>query len=433
MTVVQYEAPPPLPATTELDEQRSGPVGRVARLRGAAEYANYVANTALVPEALRGKADEVAAVILTGEEVGLEPMAALRSVAMIAGVPHFRAESLRGLVVSRGHELWVEESTVTRAIVAGRRGGSDRVGRVTWTMDDAKRANLAGKPNWRAYPREMLVARATAALVRQMFADVVLGLVAAEELDEYELNGAAPQLEAAPPEDVEKPKPAARTRRRAARQPAAAPAASPPPEPARPPVTPTPPPDEQPEPEGLAELESTDAQRRQIFALFRDAGLAERDEQVAFVAEAIGRTVASRSELSFAEASTVIDALRAAEKPQEGGEQAEDEPPAPEAPSSGAPPETPPGLLVAEVVERLVDAARVTVSQVWRVVAQGRGKTVAELASELEGYDAEGLLRVAPLIAALADDEAEQLGAWLVEVEASPPAPQGPGDLPEGF
>src|SRR5262245_20936608 len=101
MTVVQYEAPAPLPASRPGDETLPGPTGRVARLRGAAEYAAYIANTALVPEPLRGKPDEVAAVILTGEEVGLEPMAALRSVAMIKGVPTFKAEALRGLVVSR--------------------------------------------------------------------------------------------------------------------------------------------------------------------------------------------------------------------------------------------------------------------------------------------------------------------------------------------
>src|SRR5262245_43677571 len=201
MTVVQYETPAPMPASRPGDEDLPGPVGRVARLRAAAEYANYVANTAVVPEAIRGKPDEVAAVLLTGEEVGLRPMAALRSMAWIKGSPHFYAKALRGLVTSKGHELWLEDSTNTRAIAAGRRAGTERIGRVTWTMDDAKRAGLAGQPNYTRYPRQMLVARATAELAQVMFPDVVLGLVAAEELDDfaYTPNGATPDL---PPADT---------------------------------------------------------------------------------------------------------------------------------------------------------------------------------------------------------------------------------------
>src|SRR4029077_16390834 len=126
-------------------------------------------------------------------------------------------------VTGAGHELWFEETTTTRAIAAGRRQGTDRVGRVTWTLDDAKRAGLAGQPNWRTYPAEMLRARASAALARAMFADVTLGIPAVEEVDDQTDNG--PALEVAP-----EPPPKT-TRKRS-----------------RPALAPTPPPDPQPEP-----------------------------------------------------------------------------------------------------------------------------------------------------------------------------------------
>jgi hypothetical protein len=319
MTIQQYEPPAPLPASRPGDEALPGPSGRVARLRAAAEYANYIAGTAVVPEVLRGKPDEVAAVILTGEEVGLEPMAALRSVAMIKGVPTFKAEALRALVVSKGHELWLEDSTNTRAIAAGRRSGSERVGRVTWTIDDAKRAGIGGNANYQRYPREMLVARATAALARQLFADVVMGLVAAEELEDffYSPNGATAEP-LPPPDDAPPAGPKARRRRPAAKAPQGAE-----------PVEPTPPPDGQPEPDVPPEPLATDAYKRRIFATMRDLGLgdglaedAARELRLAYASKVIGREIQTSNELTLGEASQVIEQLEADKAHRAAGEHA---------------------------------------------------------------------------------------------------------------
>jgi len=80
--------------------------------------------------------------------------------------------------------MWVVEASNTKVTIAGRRSNSDNVSTVTWTMDDAKRAGLAGRQNWRTYPRQMLTARATAELARLIFADAVGGLLATEEVEE---------------------------------------------------------------------------------------------------------------------------------------------------------------------------------------------------------------------------------------------------------
>jgi hypothetical protein len=310
MTVVQYEAPPPLPPSQPGDELQRGPTGAVARLRAAAEYASHIADTDFVPQAIRGNRPEVTAVVVAGAELGLPPMVALRTIVMIRGRSTMTAEGLRGLVTSAGHELWIEESTTTRCIAAGRRQSSDRVGRVTWTLDDAKRAGIGGGENWRRYPAAMLVARATAALARQMFADVTLGIPSSEEIDDEPDNGAPAVPQAPPPKDAATPPAVSRTRKR--RTPP-----TPPPEPEeRGPVTPTPTPDDQPTPpatppDPAAEPPATDAQKRQIFALMRDVGLTgDREARFAYTIRIVGRELASSNELTIREAGLVIDDLQ---------------------------------------------------------------------------------------------------------------------------
>jgi len=154
----------------------------------AAELAKQVANTEFVPKSLRGNPAAIAACVLYGDELGIGPMQALAKIAVIEGKPSLSAEAQRALILAAGHDLWVVESSNTKVTVAGRRSNSDHVSTITWTLDDAKRAGLAGRQNWRTYPRQMLMARATAELARLIFADAVGGLLATEELEEGEVD-----------------------------------------------------------------------------------------------------------------------------------------------------------------------------------------------------------------------------------------------------
>lgn len=164
------------------------------------ELAKVVADTDFVPKSLRGNPSAICAAILFGDEVGLGPMQSLAQIAVIEGKPTLSAEAQRALILAAGHSFTVEESTTTRVTVAGRRRDEDRTVRVTWTMDDAKRAGIAGRHNYRTYPRQMLLARATAELARAIFADAIGGLAASEEL-EGDPDAAAPET---PPADAPK-------------------------------------------------------------------------------------------------------------------------------------------------------------------------------------------------------------------------------------
>ncbi len=319
MSMIEYQSVDPLPPSEPGDELEVGPRGWVARLRAAAELAGHIADTDFVPTALRGNRPAIAAAILYGAEVGLEPMQALAKVSVIKGRPSLYAEAQRGLILAAGHELWFEETTATRAIAAGRRAGSDRVGRIAWTLDDAKRARIAGGENWTKYPAAMLRARASADLARAMFADVIGGMPAIEELEDATENGPGPDtLAAAAAAD---PTGAAASGRRPRQRKRSAAASSPqasPPEAAAAALPPTPPTDEQQQPPvpPADDPPATGARKRQIFALMRDVGMStgdtDRDERLEYVRGVTGRPdLASSNDLTQSEALRVVDDLTA--------------------------------------------------------------------------------------------------------------------------
>ena len=296
-----------------------------ATFADVATVAASLATTPFVPVNMRvitsGRYDagataaNVAAAILTGQELGLGPMASLRSIDVINATPALRAIALRALVQSHGHRITVEEATSTRAVVAGLRAGEDesRTVRITWTMDDARSRNLAGKPNWRTQPRNMLIARATAEVARLIAADAIVGIpYTAEELEDGD---------SAPPED-NTPPPVRRTARR--RQVAELePKTEPEPAPVEdePPTEDAPPPP-QPVDEPVSDRPHlapiTAGQRRALHAGFRALDM-DRKERLEVVSRIVDRNIESANDLSEAEASAVITevTLRRARKAQE--------------------------------------------------------------------------------------------------------------------
>lgn len=177
-------------------------------LTTAYQAARQLVTTSFVPDSYRNKPEEAAAAIMTGQEIGLSPLASLRSIDIINGVPGMRAIALRALVQSHGHEIWVEEQTKTRAIVKGRRKGTDRIEVSVWDEERARGLNLLGKSNYKSQPGAMYVARATSECARLVDADGILGIpYSTEELLD---------LDPAVVEDAPRKAPARRTVKRAA-------------------------------------------------------------------------------------------------------------------------------------------------------------------------------------------------------------------------
>lgn len=150
----------------------------------AYDMAQKLAATSFVPQSLRGKPGDIAAAILAGSELGLKPMATLKSIDIIQGTPALRAHAMRAVVQQQGHEIELVESTDTRCVMRGRRKGADAWQEIEWTVDRARQMGLLGKDQWKKNPKGMLVARATGELSRLIASDALHGMAyVSEELE----------------------------------------------------------------------------------------------------------------------------------------------------------------------------------------------------------------------------------------------------------
>jgi hypothetical protein len=121
---------------------------------------------------------QVFAIVLTGQEIGIGPMAALRHIPMVEGKPDPSAELLLALIRHRygPQTIRVAESTADHCTVEWRQPGWDGVQSFTWTVKDSERAGLHKKFNHQAYPAAMNRARAIKFVARSHFPEVALGL-----------------------------------------------------------------------------------------------------------------------------------------------------------------------------------------------------------------------------------------------------------------
>lgn len=311
-----------------------------AELEAAAAIARQIAGTAFLPATLKrfhvddrgfpldgkdGRAYRLdvdattataAAAIMTGKELGLDVMASLRSIAVINNTPALNALTLRAILQSAGHDIWIAESTATRAVVRARRNGSDEVQQSIWTTDRAKQLGLypgTERSNWRRQPTAMLVARATAEAARWIAADAILGipLIAEELVDQIEADGSEPAAIEGPPADGARV-PAQRTAgRRRRTPPPALPSGNPAGAADEPPAGP-------PEPIGKPQLD-------RLHVEFRELGWT-RATAMSHITEWIGHAIKTTKELTATEASTVLDNIAALRSLTT----ADDEPPPPD-------------------------------------------------------------------------------------------------------
>lgn len=148
-----------------------------------------LSDSALVPEVLRKKPQDVAVILLAANDLGIPLTQALTKLYVIKGKVGQEAELMRALIFRDGHEIGVKTETPTSCTVYGRRKDTGQYEEASFTLEEAKVAGLIRsyddtgkvvaadkKDVWRSFTVDMLFARATARLARRLFGDCLGGV-----------------------------------------------------------------------------------------------------------------------------------------------------------------------------------------------------------------------------------------------------------------
>ncbi len=161
------------------------------RLDQAIALATVMSKSSLVPKEFQGNPANVVIALQLAAEIGLTPMQGLNNIAVINGRPTLWGDAMLALVLRSPVCEYVSEPPVGNDLVAtcmAKRKDSPEPVTRTFSKDDAVRAGLWDKQGpWKQYPRRMLQMRARAFALRDAFADVLRGISAREEVEDYEI------------------------------------------------------------------------------------------------------------------------------------------------------------------------------------------------------------------------------------------------------
>jgi len=190
--------------TTDLQTVQPRPMSLTPQnIDEALRWCECMSKSSILPREYQGSPGNILVAVTWGAELGLPPLQAMQSIAVINGRPSLWGDAVIALVRASGlAESIVEDVAADAATCTVKRRGEPATSR-TFTMADAKRAGLAGKSGpWSQYPTRMLQMRARAWALRDVFPDVLRGVQVAEEVQDIPAEramGAAHVVEPEPP------------------------------------------------------------------------------------------------------------------------------------------------------------------------------------------------------------------------------------------
>ena len=128
-------------------------------------------------ESPTGFLDMVAA-IKYGEELGVGPFTSLYMVYLVNGQGSLQGQLMLALMWKAGHKVTVDIDELGSTVHCFRNmdGEMVEVGEVTFTVEDAKQAELLDKGTYEKYLKHMLTWRAVGLAARLYYPDVMMGI-----------------------------------------------------------------------------------------------------------------------------------------------------------------------------------------------------------------------------------------------------------------
>ena len=269
-----------------------------------------MSGSGLLPEAYRGKPANVLVALEYGAALGIPPMVSIQQVHVVQGKPVASAQLIGALVRKAGHRLRVTGDAKRARCEIVRADDPDFTFVAEWTIERARDAKLTGKETWRAYPENMLKARAITECARDACPEALAGVsYTAEELGDDSPAEAFPTtVEVVPQTDDGAEVDSSRVGgadRQSAHQQAVDETAAPSSD-----ITDAVVIDETPDPPSWPMNDGGDRERRnkRMRALASEAGMSPTDLR-AFAADVVGRPLRSSTELTTDELLTVASAI----------------------------------------------------------------------------------------------------------------------------
>lgn len=189
-------------ARAEVHQSDNPTVGFVGAIEQYWRLANMLVASGMIPIK---KPEAAMAIMLKAHELGIPAMHAFANLHFFDGKLVESAALMVGMAADRcGVTYEVEHWDETRCKLLFRRPGWSQALPSEFTTEDARRAGLLTKDNWKKYPKAMLLARAQSQGVRAIAPDRFAGAYAAEEIGDVVMP-IVPDLPAAlaPPAGVD--------------------------------------------------------------------------------------------------------------------------------------------------------------------------------------------------------------------------------------
>lgn len=146
--------------------------------------------------------------MLIAQAEGIHPIQAVQMYSIINGMPSLKSTEVQARFQKAGGKINWKETGLTKAKVELSIDGQSYISE--FTMEDAKRMQLATKDNWVKMPKQMLMARCITIGVRALYPQCLNNMYSADEVQDFTETTIEPKHDDTPfveiEQVIEKPK-----------------------------------------------------------------------------------------------------------------------------------------------------------------------------------------------------------------------------------